>query len=94
MAWERLDWSFMLVEAVVLGVVVKGVVEEGKYGIDHQRWGNISVFKVTRRYGSLRGPTSSTCGGLRPSAEDFFALWAKKKLFLLFGPFLAIFGAQ
>ena len=43
----------------------------------------------TRRYGPLRGPTSSSCGGLRPSAEAFFALRAKKVLILLFWP---IFG--
>ena len=34
---------------------------------------------LTRKYGPLRGPTSSSCGGLRPSAEAFFALWAKNK---------------
>ena len=38
------------------------------------------AFKLTRRYGPLRGPTSSSCGGLRPSAEAFFALQAKKSL--------------
>ena len=32
----------------------------------------------TRRCGPLRGPSSSSCGGLHPSAEAFFALWAKK----------------
>ena len=30
----------------------------------------------TRRYLPLRGPTSSSCGGLRPLAEAFFALRA------------------
>ena len=44
---------------------------------------------ITRRYDPLRGPTSSSCGGLRPSAEAFFALGAKKELFMLFWP---IFG--
>ena len=39
----------------------------------------ICIFITTRRYGPLRGPTSSSCGGLRPSAEAFFALLAKKK---------------
>ena len=43
----------------------------------------------TRRYGPLRGPTSSSCGWLWPSAEAFFALRAKKELIVLFGP---IFG--
>ena len=47
------------------------------------------VFMKTRRYGPLRGPTSSSCGGLWPLAEAFFALWAKKELFMLFWP---IFG--
>ena len=42
--------------------------------------------KRTRRYGPLRGPTSSSCGGLRPSAEAFFALWAKKEIIMLFWP--------
>ena len=45
------------------------------------------IFKVsftnTRRYSPLRGPTSSSCGGLRPSAEAFFALRAKKELIML-----------
>ena len=31
----------------------------------------------TRRYGPLRGPTSTSCGGLWPSVEAFFALRAK-----------------
>ena len=29
-------------------------------------------FKLTRRYGTLCGPTSSSCGGLRPSRKGFF----------------------
>ena len=37
----------------------------------------------TRRYSPLRGPTSNSCGGLRPSAEAFFALRAKKELIML-----------
>ena len=45
----------------------------------------------TRRYGPLCGPTSSSCGGLRPSAEAFFALWAKKELIILFWPIFGIF---
>ena len=49
----------------------------------------VLTFITTRRYGPLRGPTSSSCGGLRPSAEAFFALRAKKGLILLFCP---IFG--
>ena len=57
---------------------------------------NLGVFvenqiRETRRYGLLRGPTSSSCGGLWPSAEAFFALRAKKELFMLFWP---IFGVQ
>ena len=43
----------------------------------------------TRRYGPLGGPTSSSCGGLRPSAEAFLALRAKKEPIMLFWP---IFG--
>ena len=51
--------------------------------------GKIHPFIKTRRYGPLRGPTSSSCGGLQPSAEALFALWAKKELIILFWP---IFG--
>ena len=51
----------------------------------------ICLFVYTRRYGPLRGLTSSSCGGLRPLAEAFFALWAKKELIMLFWP---IFGVQ
>ena len=34
---------------------------------------------LTRRYGTLRRPTSSSCGGLRPSAEGFFGPSGKKR---------------
>jgi hypothetical protein len=47
------------------------------------------TLSYTRRHGPLRGPTSSSCGGLRPSADAFFALRAKKELIMLFWP---IFG--
>ena len=47
---------------------------------------------ATRRYSPLRGLTSSSCGGLRPTAEAFFALPAKKRVFYAvfayFRPFL------
>ena len=46
---------------------------------------------ITRRYGPLRGPTSSSCGGLRPSDDVFFALRAKKELIMLFWPFFGDF---
>ena len=36
-------------------------------------------FTMTRRYGPLHGPTSSSCGGLRPLAKVFVALPAGKK---------------
>ena len=39
---------------------------------------------MTRRYGPLHGPTSSSCIGLRPSAKAFFAFRAKKGLVMLF----------
>ena len=38
----------------------------------------------TRRYGPLRGLTSSSCGGLWPSVEAFLALRATKGLIVLF----------
>ena len=55
--------------------------------------GEIKAFKVKniRRYGPLRGPTSSSCGGLRPSAEAFFAHRAKKELIMLFWPIFSNF---
>ena len=40
--------------------------------------------QIARRYGHLRGLTSSSCGGLWPSTEAFLAVWAKKELFTLF----------
>ena len=46
------------------------------------------VIKEIRRYGPLREPTSSSCGGLGPLAEALFALWAKTSRF---GPLYAIF---
>ena len=50
-----------------------------------------STLIITRRYSPLRGLTSSSCGGLRPSAEAFFALLAKKELIILFWPIFGIF---
>ena len=38
-------------------------------------------FPKTRRYGPLSGATSSSCGGLRPLTEAFFALHAKKRAY-------------
>ena len=46
-------------------------------------------FILTNRHGPLRGPTSSSCGGLRPRA--FFALRAKKWLIMLFWPIFCNF---
>ena len=42
---------------------------------------NLSIppFIMTRRYGPLSGPTSSSCGGLRPLAEAFFAKAFREK---------------
>ena len=45
------------------------------------------AFMITRRYGPLSGPNSSSCGGFRPLAKAFFALRAKRELIMLFGPF-------
>ena len=42
---------------------------------------DLKLLEGTARYA---GFTSSSCGGLRPPAKDFFALRAKKKLFMLF----------
>ena len=65
-----------------------------KKGIkDWNGFGVLESVKI-RRYGPLRGPTSSSCGGLRPSAEAFFALRAKKELIMLFWPIFGIFCVQ
>ena len=50
-----------------------------------------STIYMTRRYSPLRGLTSSSCGGLRPSAEAFFALRLKKDILTLFVPILGHF---
>ena len=51
----------------------------------------IHTFIYTRRYSPLRGLTSSSCGGLRPTAEAFFS--GKTIAFLsCFCLFYAIFG--
>ena len=46
---------------------------------------------MTRKYGPLRGPTFSSCGGLRPLDEAFFALRATKKLIKTFSSNLSKF---
>ena len=43
--------------------------------------------KETRRYGPLRGPTSSSCGGLHPSSEAFFALLEKRTYYAVLAHF-------
>ena len=48
----------------------------------------VVLLKYTRRYGSLRGPTSSSCGGLWP--RHFLPFGQKKSFLCSFGPFLAI----
>ena len=45
----------------------------------------------TRRYGPLRTPTSSSRGGLQPSADAFFALRSKKEPIILFWPIFVNF---
>ena len=54
----------------------------------------LSDFTDTRRYSPLRGLTSSSCRGLWPSDEPFFALRAKKKLLMLFVLILGYFAVQ
>ena len=51
----------------------------------------MDLLMITRRYGPLREPTSSSCGGLRPLAEVFFALRAKEELIMLFWAIFGIF---
>ena len=50
-----------------------------------------AFIRDTRRYSPLRRFTSSSCRGLRPSAQDFFALCAKKEFFTLFVLILGLF---
>ena len=52
-------------------------------GFHHSCHGIMIVLMITttRRYGPLRGPTSSSCGGLRPSTEGFFSPSGKKRAY-------------
>ena len=56
-----------------------------------------SQINCTKRYGPLRGPTSSSCAGPRPGPGPgpgprlFFSLWAKKERFMLFWRFFGNF---
>ena len=43
-----------------------------------------STFTTSQIYDSLRGPTSSSCGGLWPSAKAFLATWVKTEPFYAF----------
>ena len=55
----------------------------------------LQVLKPTRRCGPLRGPSSSSCGGLRPSAEAFFCPSGKKSSFIsVLVQILVVFGDQ
>ena len=54
-----------------------------------EKTAEVFLVSVFRRYGPLRRPTSSSCGGLRQ--RTFFALRAKKKLIMLLWPILGIF---
>ena len=49
---------------------------------------------LTRGYGPLRGPTSSSYGGHRPLAKAFSPFGQKKSLLCCFGQFFVIFGVQ
>ena len=83
-SWSVLGWVWQLVTA-------------GYYIPDH--WGycflkrgmHHGCFYKTRRYGPLRGPTTSSCEGLRPLAEGFFALLSKEEISMMFWPIFVIF---
>ena len=63
--------------------------------VNHKTIHNTKGFIKTRRYGQLRGLTSSSCGGLRPSAEAFFCPLGKQTAYYdVLANFLAIFGVQ
>ena len=49
---------------------------------------------LTRRYGPLCGPTSSSYRGHRPSANAFLPFGQKKSLLCCLAQFLVIFGVQ
>ena len=69
-----------------------GLLASGETNISGDKlYSNIVIYE-TKRYGPLRGPTSSSCGGLRPRFFLLF-LW-KKELIMLFCPFYAIFCVQ
>ena len=48
---------------------------------------NFTFFNGTRRYSLLSGLFSSSCREVRPSADVFFALQAKKRFFCVFAHF-------
>ena len=48
------------------------------------RYSRVSISQYTRRYSQLRGPTSSSCGGLRPWL--FLPFGQKIDLIMLFWP--------
>ena len=54
---------------------------------------SVQSYTHTSRYGLLRGPSSSSCGELCPSAELFLAKWPKSAFFKLL-PFLGYFCVQ
>ena len=49
---------------------------------------------ITRRYGPIRGPTSSSCEGLGPATKAFWPFAQKNKnwVFMLFWPIFGNFG--
>ena len=50
----------------------------------------LTRINITRRYGTLTGPTSRSCGGLQPLFRALFAL-REKSLLMLFCPILGHF---
>ena len=44
----------------------------------------LSNFRITRRYGPLCGPTSSSCGGLQPFTKGLFCPSGKKTNYYAF----------
>ena len=58
--------------------------EKGIGKVEEEEDKKLRGIRTTRRYGSLHGPTSSSCGGLRPSAEDLFCPSGKKTNYYAF----------
>ena len=71
--------KFLIREEVLEAIMYSHLkTHKEEYSMEKLKHLKNTDLRYTRRYSPLRGLTSSSCGGLRPSAEAFFALRAKK----------------